>query len=33
MDVFKDDMGKFVVREKDIENRTLWRNITRCGNP
>ena len=20
-------------REKDIENRTMWRNIIRCGNP
>ena len=33
LDVVKEDMGKVGSREKDIENRTLWRNITRCGNP
>ena len=27
LDVVKEDMGKFGVREKDIENRTLWRNM------
>ena len=29
----KEDMGKVGAREKDIENRTLWRNIIRCGYP
>ena len=33
LDVVKDDMGKVGAREKDIENRTLWRNIIRCGYP
>ena len=33
LDVVKEDMGEVGSREKDIENRTLWRNITRCGNP
>ena len=25
--------GEIGVREKDIKNRTLWRNIIRFGNP
>ena len=29
----KEDMGEVGVREKDIENRMLWRNIICCGNP
>ena len=29
----KEDMRKVGAREKDIENRTLWRNIICCGNP
>ena len=33
LDVLKEDMGKVGAREKDIENRTLWRNIICCGNP
>ena len=33
LDVVKEDMGKIGAREKDIENRTLWRNIRRCGYP
>ena len=32
LDVVKEDMGK-VGAKMDIENRTLWRNIIRCGNP
>ena len=33
LDIVKEDMGEIGAREKDIENRTLWRNIIRCGNP
>ena len=33
LDVMKEDMGKFGARQKDIENRMLWRNIIRCGYP
>ena len=33
LDVMKEDMGKVGAREKDIENRTLWRNIIRCATP
>ena len=33
LDVIKEDMGEVDAREKDIENRTLWKNIIRCGNP
>ena len=32
LDVVKEDMGKAGAREKEIENRTLWRNMIRCGN-
>ena len=27
------DMGKVGAREEDIENRTLWKNMIRSGNP
>ena len=30
---FKEDMGEVDARAKDIENRTVWRNIIRCGKP
>ena len=33
LDVVKEDMGKVGAREKDIENRTLWRSIIHCGYP
>ena len=33
VDVVKEDMGEVCARENHIENRTLWRNIIRCGNP
>ena len=33
LDVVKEDMGKFGAREMNIKNRTLWRNIIRCGYP
>ena len=32
-DVVKEDMGEVDAAEKDIENRMLWRNMTRCGYP
>ena len=32
-DIVKENMEKVDAREKDIENRTLWRNIIRCGYP
>ena len=32
-EVVKEDMGEIGARKKDIENRTLWRNIIRCGYP
>ena len=32
-DVVKEDMGEVGARENDIENRMLWRNIMRFGNP
>ena len=31
LDVVKEDMGEVGATEKDIENRTLWRSIIRCG--
>ena len=33
MDVVKEDTREVGAREKDIKNKTLWRNIIRCGNP
>ena len=33
LDVVKEDMEEVGAREKDIKNRTLWRNSIRCGNP
>ena len=33
LDVVKEDMEKVGVWEMDIENRTLWRKIIRCGYP
>ena len=33
LDVVKEDMMDVRAREKDIENKTLRRNIIRCGNP
>ena len=32
LDVMKEDIREVGAREKDIENRTLWRKIIRCGN-
>ena len=33
LDVVKEDVEEVGAREKDIENRTVWRQIIRCGNP
>ena len=33
LDVVKEEMGKAGARETDIENRTFWKNIIRCGYP
>ena len=33
LDVVKEDMGNVGARKKNIKNKTLWRNIIRCGNP
>ena len=33
LDVVKKDMGEVGAMEKDIENRTFWRNMIRCGYP
>ena len=31
LDVVKKDMGEVGATEKDIETRTLWKKIIRCG--
>ena len=31
--VVEEDMGEVGARETDVENRTVWRNIIRCGYP
>ena len=31
LNVVKEDMGKVDAREKDVENRTVWRKMIRCG--
>ena len=33
LDVVKEDMGEVGARETDVESRTVWRNIIRCGYP
>ena len=33
LDVVKEDRGKVGAKETDIENRTVWRKIIRCGYP
>ena len=33
LDVVKEDMGEVGARETDVENRTVWVNIIRCGYP
>ena len=32
-DVVKEDIKKVGARETDVENRTVWRNMIRCGYP
>ena len=33
LDVVKEDMGEVGAKETDVENRTIWRNMIRCGYP
>ena len=33
LDVVKEDMRKVGAKKTDIENRTVWRKIIRCGHP
>ena len=33
LDVVKEDMGEVGARETDVKNRTVWRNMIRCGYP
>ena len=33
LDVMKEDMGKVGARDMDVENRTVWRKMIRCGYP
>ena len=33
LDVVKEDIGKVGAKETDIENRTVWRQMIRCGYP
>ena len=33
LDVVKKDMGKVGVKETDVEDRTVWRKMMRCGYP
>ena len=31
LDVVKEDMGEFGAKETDVEDRTVWRKMIRCG--
>ena len=33
LDVVKEDMGEVGAKETDVENRTVWRKMIRCGYP
>ena len=33
LDVVKEDMGEFGAKETDVESRTVWRKMIRCGYP
>ena len=33
LDVVKEDMGKVGAKETDVEDRTVWRKMIRCGYP
>ena len=33
LDVVKEDMKEVGVKEKDIEDRKMWRMMIRCGHP
>ena len=32
-DVVKEDMGEVGAKETEVENKTVWRNMIRCGYP
>ena len=33
LDVVKEDMGEVGAKETNVENRTVWRKMIRCGYP
>ena len=33
LDVVKENMGEVGARETDVEDRTVWKKIIRCGYP
>ena len=33
LDVVKEDIGEAGARETDVENRTVWKKMIRCGYP
>ena len=33
LDAVKEDMGEIGAKERDVEDRTIWRKIIRCGYP
>ena len=33
LEVVKEDMGEVGAKETDVENRTVWRKMIRCGHP
>ena len=33
LDVVKEDTGEVGEKETDVENRTVWRKMIRCGHP
>ena len=33
LDVVKEDMGEFGVKETNVEDRKMWRMMIRCGHP
>ena len=33
LDVVKEDMGEVSAKETDVENRTVWKMMIRCGHP
>ena len=33
LDIVKEDIGEVGAKEADVENRTVWRKMIRCGYP